>query len=111
MNKLFYDIEPPAPVKTVSTAYVENPETNTIAWVDTPSGRVGIVPELTLQDRRELAKTPLKDEIYFFKAKRVYAAGGKAKEIRKECGRSPSYAEKVYAAFNRANTITVKNQY
>lgn len=80
--------------------YLEN-DGKTIVWT-MATERVQVSPELTLQDRRELAKTGLTDDVYFVKAKRVYAAGGKKKAIQKACGRSPSYAAKVYAAFNRA---------
>lgn len=109
MSNFFRDIAPEEPVQLVSTAYVVNEETGTIGWTDKPSGRPDVSPELTLQDRRELAKTPLKDQAYFTRAKRIYAAGGGAKEIRTGCGRSVSYSEKVLAAFNRANSVTVKN--
>ncbi len=111
MNRNFYDIEP-KDVTTTSTAFTIDERTGAVEWnLKRSSGRVGIVPELTLQDRRELAKTALKDEAYFVKAKRVYAANGGAKAIRKACGRSPSYAKQVLAAFNRAKKYTAKNQH
>lgn len=99
MNNLFYDIIPAKPDQHREGSYVEK-DTGTVVWTLKQARPVS--DSLTLDDRRELAKTGLTDEAYFIKAKVVFAAGGGRKDILKACGRSPSYAAKVYAAFRRA---------
>lgn len=91
----------PQDIKPKITSILANPVTNTFEFVLDPKGRS--VPEtLTLEDRRELAKTGLRNQTYFEKAKQVYARGGGIKEIWLKCGNSVSYAEKVHAAFEKA---------
>ena len=95
------------------TVFLENPETNTFGFVLKSKARPGVVPELTLQDRRELAKSnpPLMNEALNAKAKAIYAAGGRTKDIQKGCGVSPDYAAKLHAAFGRTKTCNCKKRY
>lgn len=106
-NPLFWSAEPPeSKQEVVSSAFVSDAQTGTIEWVLKPKARTETSPVLTIHDRRELAKTDLKDDVYFAKAKRVYAAGGGVKKIRSECGKSLSYARKVHRAFSNAEKGT-----
>lgn len=112
MNALFTrQITPPADERrqTSTTVYVENESTNTFGFVLKPSTRT-VSPDLTTDDRRELEsnKPPLRNTVVNVKAKRIYAAGGKAKDIETGCRVSPSYAEKLHAAFSRANPCNCK---
>lgn len=88
------------------TWFVSDERTGTIEWIQKPLARKKADPSLTVDDRRELAKTGLKDERYFIKAKVIFAAGGGIGKMHDECGKeykkSLSYAEKVHAAFKRA---------
>lgn len=88
----------------VQTMFVENAHTNTFGWVLNPAQRPAVSPALTLEDRRELAtnKPPLNNTAVNVKAKIIYAAGGKARRIAKECGICIDYAKKLHAAFGRA---------
>lgn len=85
------------------TSFVENEQTRTFSFVLDPKGR-NVAPSISLEESRELAKTGLRDTAYFSKAKIVYAQGGGISDIQKACGRSPSYAQKVHAAFERVNS-------
>lgn len=93
--------ERPKDVKPKLTSILANKATNTFEFVLKPKGR-NVQESLTLEDRRELARTGLRNEAYFVKAKHVYARGGGIKEIWVKCGKSVSYAEKVHAAFEKA---------
>lgn len=101
MNTLFRRDNQPTE-EGQATAFLENPATNTFGFVIKPKGRANVVPELTLQDRRELTKTGLNNESWFIIAKRAFAANGRIKDIRNACKCSPSSAKKMYGAFNRA---------
>lgn len=94
--------------RPTSTAIVVNADTNTFEFVMRPKGRVETSDVLSLEDLRELRKTGLNNRLYFEQAKRVFAAGGGAKDIRKACGLSPSAAKKVLAALNRAKKVQVQ---
>jgi hypothetical protein len=96
--------EPAQESAQVQSMFVENAHTNTFGWVLAPVSRGAISPALTLEDRRELAtnRPPLNNTAVNVKAKIIYAAGGKAKRIAKECGISIDYAKKLHAAFGRA---------
>lgn len=112
MNNLFTrQTEPPAdePRQTATTVYVENAGTNTFGFVLKPSART-VSPDLTTDDRRELEgnSPPLRNTAVNVRAKRIYAAGGKARDIETGCRVSPSYAEKLHAAFSRANPCNCK---
>ena len=117
MNTLFIRQIPleitnePAQVAPPSV-FLENPETRTFGFVMKGKARPGVVPELTLQDRRELLQSdpPIGNMDLAAKAKRVYAAGGKTKDIEKACHLSPDYAAKIHAAFGRANPCNRKKQ-
>ena len=106
MNTLFTrqirptETEPEETPRTV-TVFLENPETNTFGFVLKSKARPGVVPELTLQDRRELAGINIGNMSLAARAKAVYAAGGGIKEIGKQCNVSPSYAKKFHMAFSR----------
>lgn len=102
MITVFESTAPIIKQETKSSAVLVNPSTNTFEFVIQKKVRACASESLTLQDRRELAKTRLNNEAYFVKAKAVYAAGGGINEIRARCGGSLSYAEKVHAAFERA---------
>ena len=118
MNALFtrqirpIETEPEETPRTV-TVFLENPKTNTFGFVLKSKTRPGVVPELTLQDRRELAKSnpPLMNEALNAKAKAIYAAGGRTKDIQKGCSISPDYAAKLHAAFGRAKTCNCKKRH
>lgn len=108
MSSLFYkqipiDEQAKEPEQT-QTMFVENARTNTFGWVLRPAQRPAVSPALTLEDRRELAtnKPPLNNTAVNVKAKMIYAAGGKARRIKIECGISLHYANKLHAAFGRA---------
>lgn len=94
--------------RPTSTAIVVNADTNTFEFVLRPKGRVETSDVLSLEDLRELRKTGLNNRLYFEQAKRVFAAGGGAKDIRNACGLSPSAAKKVLAALNRAKKAQVQ---
>lgn len=95
------------------TVFVENQDTNTFGFVLKSKARPGVSPELTLQDRRELATNnpPLTNDVVNAKAKAIYAAGGRTKDIRKGCNISPDYAAKLHAAFGRAKTCNCKKRH
>lgn len=101
MNALFKRDSHPDPVPE-STAYVDNAHTNTYGFALRPKGRAGVVPELTMDDLKYLAETELNNPAWFSRAKQVYSACGRAKDIRAACGCSLSSAKKMYRAFNRA---------
>jgi hypothetical protein len=94
----------------VSTVYVENAATNTFGWVLKAKVRPSVVSELTIDDRRELARSnpPLPANEIAEKAKRVYASGGNTKAIQKALNISPTYAAKFHAAFGRAKPAIAK---
>ena len=101
-NPLFYSTVPPEAVPEIGhTSFVSNKQTGTIEWILSPKHH-DAQPELDIHDRRELAKTNLKDLLYFAKAKRIYAAHGGINDIRAGCGNSLSYAQKVHAALEKA---------
>ena len=83
------------------TVFVENPKTNTFGFVLKSKARPDVSPELTLQDRRELAGMNIGNLPLSAKAKAIYAAGGGITEIAKQCNISPSYAKKLHMAFGR----------
>lgn len=89
----------------VSTMYVSDPSTGTVEWNLRPANRVNDTPELTVYDLRELARCGYNNEALNYKAKRIYAARGTAKNIEKACDISPSYAKKLHAAFGRAKKV------
>lgn len=66
--------------------------------------RAGISESLTIHDRRLLAncRPPILNEALALMAKNVYANGGNTADLANKCGISKSYAEKIYAAFNKA---------
>lgn len=94
------------------SVFVDNPETRTFGFVMKGKSRPGVDPELTLQDRRELlgSNPPIGNMELAAKAKRIYAANGKTKDIEKWCDISPDYAAKIYAAFGRANPCNRKKR-
>lgn len=101
MNTLFRrDLQPAE--ETGNTAYLDRPDQNGYSFVLKPKGREGVSEELTLRDRQELVKTELNNPVWFAKAKRAYAAGGRTRDIKSACNCSPSSAKKMYMAFNRA---------
>lgn len=78
-----------------------NAATNTFEFVINP--KAADVPSvLTLEDRRELALIGIGNTQLAERAKAVYAAGGRAKDITKQCGISLSYSKKIHMAFSRA---------
>lgn len=78
-----------------------NAATNTFEFVLNP--RAADVPSvLTLEDRRELALIGIGNIQLAEQAKAIYAAGGRIKDIKKQCGISPSYSKKLHMAFGRA---------
>lgn len=83
------------------TVFVENPKTNTFGFVLKSKARPGVSPELTLQDKKELAGMNIGNLPLAAKAKAIYAAGGGITEIAKQCNISPSYAKKLHMAFGR----------
>ena len=95
------------------TVFVENKTTNTFGFVLKSKARPGVSPELTLQDRRELAgnNPPLMNETLNAHAKAIYAAGGRTKDIERWCKVSPDYAAKLHAAFGRTKTCNCKKRY
>lgn len=101
MITVFEPLTRPRDTGPKSSAVLTNPATNTFDFVMERKTR-DVSDKITPDDVRELAKTGLKDESYFIRAKAVYAAGGGTKEIWIKCGNSVSYAEKVHAAFQRA---------
>lgn len=111
-NPIFRSSEPvqEAPER-VHAWFISDKETGTVEWILDAKQR-DLEPTLDIHDNRELAKTRLKDSIYFAKAKRLYSIGAGIQKIHDECGKSLSYAEKVHAAFERAvNNRNRKNQY
>lgn len=116
MNTLFIRQIPleitnePAQVAPPSV-FLENPETRTFGFVMKGKSRPGVVPELTLQDRRELAALNIGNVDLAEKAKRIYAAGGGIKTIADRCNISPSYAKQIHMCFGRAIKHKVKNRY
>lgn len=84
------------------TVFVENKATNTFGFVLKSKARPGVSPELTLQDRRELAKAALNNDHINALAKRVYASGGRIKDIKNTCSISIDYAKRLHSAFGRA---------
>ena len=117
MNTLFTrQIRPTEPEQEGTqrqvTVFLENKATNTFGFVLKSKARPGVSPELTLQDRRELATNnpPLTNDLVNAKAKAIYAAGGRTKDIQKGCNISPDYAAKLHAAFGRAKTCNCKNK-
>jgi hypothetical protein len=90
-----------APAK-VSTMFVENRQTQTFGWVLKSTSRPAAVPELTLHDRRELAAYGMNNAEINTMAKRIFAAGGKIKNIKAQCKISIDYAKRLHAAFGRA---------
>lgn len=102
MITIFNSMQEPEVAQNISSAVLTNEQTNTFEFILDKKPRTEISETLTIDDRRELTKTRLKDESYFEKAKRVYAAGGGIDKIHSICGKSLSYAEKVHAAFERA---------
>lgn len=89
----------------VSTMYVSDAATGTVEWNLRPANRVNDTPDLTVFDRRELARCGYNNEALNCKAKRIYAAAGTVKDIAKGCRISPSYAKKLHAAFGRAKKV------
>lgn len=80
-----------------------DPNTGTVEWVLRPKhNRPELSPELTVYDRRELARYGLNNEAVNGKAKRIYAAKGNTKAIQSGCRISLDYAKKLHAAFGRA---------
>jgi hypothetical protein len=70
--------------------------------------RDGVSHLVTVHDRRELARQspPILNNELIALAKQVYAEGGKMTDISQKCGISASYAQKIYAALNRAGRIS-----
>lgn len=106
MNTLFTrQIRPTEPEEETprqSTVFVENEATNTFGFVlKSKALRPGVSPELTLDDRRELAGMNIGNLPLAAKAKAIYAARGGITEIAKQCDISPSYAKKFHMAFGR----------
>ena len=107
MNTLFIRQIPleitnePAQVAPPSV-FLENPETRTFGFVMKGKSRPGVMPELTLQDRRELAAKQLNNEQVNVLAKRIYASGGRIKDIKSGCAISIDYAKRLHSAFGRA---------
>jgi hypothetical protein len=95
-----------------STAYLENPQTNTFSFVLKTATRSEVVPHLTLDDRRALAASnpPLMNEVVTARAKQIFAAGGRIKDIAKGCNISPDYAAKIHAAFTRKKNAIAKKR-
>lgn len=85
-----------------NTSYVDDPQTNTYGFTMKPKGRACVAPELTLDDLKYLLETELNNPVWFSRAKQVYAANGRARDIKNACGCSLSSAKKMYRAFNRA---------
>lgn len=85
-----------------NTSYLDNAQTNTYSFAIRPKGRAGAVPELTKMDLKYLTETELNNPVWFKKAKEVYAANGRTRDIKNACGCSLSSAKKMYRAFNRA---------
>ena len=80
---------------------------NCYEWVLTPKQqKIDVTGALTLQDRRELAKDNLNTETINVRAKTIYAAGGRIKDIQSGCGIGKDYAKKLHAAFGRASKKT-----
>jgi hypothetical protein len=44
------------------------------------------------------------------RAKQIFAAGGRIKDIAKGCNISPDYAAKIHAAFTRKKVAIAKNR-
>lgn len=83
------------------TMILVNAQTNTFDFVINPKAHE--VPDgLTVDDRRELARIGFGNDALAAKAKQVYAAGGRIKDIKTKCGVSLSYAKKLHMAFGRA---------
>lgn len=78
-----------------------NAATNTFEFVINPKA-VNVDNTLTVDDRRELLKIGIGNMELADRAKAVYAAGGKAKDIEKMCRMSLSYAKKMHMVFGRA---------
>ena len=77
---------------------------NCYEWVLTPKQqKIDVTGALTLQDRRELARDT---ETINVRAKTIYAAGGRIKDIQAGCGIGKDYAKKLHAAFGRASKKT-----
>jgi hypothetical protein len=83
------------------TMILVNAQTNTFDFVINPKAHE--VPDaLTVDDRRELVRIGFGNEDLAAKAKQVYAAGGRIKDIKNKCSVSLSYAKKLHMAFGRA---------
>lgn len=89
------------PRKQEQTMILVNAQTNTFDFVINPKAH-NVPDALTLEDRRELARIGVGNYDLSVKAKSVYAAGGRTKDISEKCGVSLSYAKKIHMAFGRA---------
>jgi len=102
MNKMFHRQGAPAQEDTKPSpgVYVLDAKTNTFGFAKKGRALPGVVPELTADDRRRLAKRGYGNLALMERAKEMYAAGASIRQMSEALNISPDYVKGIRSCFS-----------